>query len=177
MARRLERDWERCLSQLGQAREAVAARERIRRRTLGTADREAVLALGEDLPRVWQAATTTARDRKEVLRELLEEVMIDLPRERDRVRPVLRWRSGLRSETEFERQRGRPAPLRSSAAIRSSNASTVRSTCLVPTRTPARSSSRPLACSKLTRAAAAPVMRVTPGARSRGKKPLLQAGQ
>ena len=112
VARTLERDWERCLSKLRQAREAVAARERKRRRTSGAAEREAVLALGEDLPRVWQAATTTARDRKELLRELLEQVTIDLPREGDRVRLVLRWRGGLRSETDFERQRGRPAPLR-----------------------------------------------------------------
>ena len=60
---------------------------------------------------------------------------------------------------------GGPARSRSSAAIFSPKASAVRSTCWVPTRTPAKSSSRPLACSKLTRAAAAPVMRVTPGDR------------
>ena len=112
VARGLEREWERCLGDLERAREAVAARERIGQRTPNAAEREAVLALGEDLPRVWHAETTTARDRKELLRELLEEVVIDLSGEGERIHLVLLWRSGLRSALEFARQRGRPAPLR-----------------------------------------------------------------
>ena len=112
VARGLEREWERCLGDLEQAREAVAARERSCRAAPGVVEREAVLALGEDLPRVWQAETTTARDRKELLRVLLEEVVIDLPGDGERIHLALRWQGGLRSELEFERQRGRPAPLR-----------------------------------------------------------------
>ena len=112
VARGLEREWERCLGDLEQAREAVAARERSCRAAPSVVEREAVLALGEDLPRVWQAETTTARDRKELLRVLLEEVVIDLPGDGERIHLALRWQGGLRSELEFERQRGRPAPLR-----------------------------------------------------------------
>lgn len=111
VARGLEREWERRLEELEQAREAVAARERTCQRRLSATERTAVLALGEDLPRVWHAETTTARDRKEVLRELLEEVVIELPGDGERIRLVLRWSGGLRSELEFPRQRGRPAPL------------------------------------------------------------------
>ena len=112
VARGLEREWERCLGNLAEAREAVAARERTCRAAPSAAEREAVLALGEDLPRVWHAETTTVRDRKELLRELLEEVVIDLPGDGERIHLVLRWRGGLRSKLEFERRRGRPAPLR-----------------------------------------------------------------
>jgi hypothetical protein len=39
-------------------------------------DRRRLLALGVDLQSVWEAPTTTARDRKELLRTLLEEVII-----------------------------------------------------------------------------------------------------
>jgi hypothetical protein len=38
---------------------------------LDDADREALLAMGEDLPKIWNAATTTAADRKQILRFLV----------------------------------------------------------------------------------------------------------
>jgi hypothetical protein len=38
---------------------------------LSEADREALLAMGEDMPKIWHAATTTAADRKQMLRFLI----------------------------------------------------------------------------------------------------------
>jgi len=43
-----------------------------------------LLALGADLGRVWSAATTTDRDRKQLLRTLIEEVILDVIREERR---------------------------------------------------------------------------------------------
>ena len=51
-----------------------------------------MLALGENLPRVWHAETTTARDRKELLRAVLEEVVWHAPRNEPRARTRLVWR-------------------------------------------------------------------------------------
>ena len=39
-----------------------------------------IQALGSDLHQVWYATTTTDRDRKELLRTLLEEVVLNLKR-------------------------------------------------------------------------------------------------
>ena len=79
VARGLEREWEQCLSALEDAQTELEQRQCDRPRQLDAAGREALLALGEDLPRVWDAPTTTARDRKELLRTVLDEVMVLAP--------------------------------------------------------------------------------------------------
>jgi len=62
---------------LRELEQALARRERERPRVLSAEDRRRPLALGVDLQSVWEAPTTTARDRKE-LRTLREEVIITM---------------------------------------------------------------------------------------------------
>ena len=50
--------------------------------------------LGSDIHQVWNATTTTDRDRKELLRTLLEEVVLNLKRAEGRAHLTLRWRGG-----------------------------------------------------------------------------------
>jgi excisionase family DNA binding protein len=64
--------------------------------------------MGNDLDRVWQAPSTTGRDRKELLRTLLEEVIIDVDREPFQARLTLRWRGGAISELRVTLQRKQP---------------------------------------------------------------------
>ena len=68
VARGLERDWEQCLNALEEAKGELVRRERDRPRRLDDDEQSALLALSEDLHRVWDAPTTTARDKKELLR-------------------------------------------------------------------------------------------------------------
>ena len=112
VARGLEREWEQCLNALEEAQNELERRHRDRPRQLDAAGRDALLALGEDLPRAWNAPTTTARDRKELLRTVLEEVMVASPRGEHRIHLTLRWRTGLLSEIELERPRTRQAAVR-----------------------------------------------------------------
>ena len=93
-------------------RGGLAEREARRPRELDAAGRRAVLALGRDLERVWNAPTTQMRDRKELLRTLLEEAIVSADRERARARVLLRWHGGQASEIEIERPRARAKPLR-----------------------------------------------------------------
>jgi hypothetical protein len=50
--------------------------------------------LSFDIHPVWIAATTTDRDRKELLRTLLEEVVFNLKRAEGHAHLTLRWRGG-----------------------------------------------------------------------------------
>jgi len=50
--------------------------------------------LGSDIRHVWNATTTTDRDRKELLRALLEEVILNLKRAEGHAHLTLRWRGG-----------------------------------------------------------------------------------
>jgi len=108
----LEREWEQCLNALEEAQNELQRRERDRPRQLNAAERDAILALGDDLQRVWDAPTTTARDKKELLRTVLEEVMVSSPRGEHRISLTLRWRTGLLTEVELDRPRTRQAAIR-----------------------------------------------------------------
>lgn len=111
VARGLERDWESALTALAAAEAELALRERQRPRTLTPAEREQLLSLGADLGRVWSAPTTSDRDRKQLLRTLIEEVIVNVVREERRATLTLRWRGGAISELTVPLPRRQP-PIR-----------------------------------------------------------------
>ena len=76
VARGIEAEWEQRLRELEQAKAELVRREQRQPKMLDAIDRQRLLALGADLPQARQAATTTARDKKELLRAILEEVMV-----------------------------------------------------------------------------------------------------
>jgi DNA invertase Pin-like site-specific DNA recombinase len=111
VARGLETEWEQRLRDLELARRELDAREHQRRRALGQMDAERLRALGDDLRRVWTAPTTTDRDRKELLRALLEEVVLAVERDERRAHLTLRWRGGTITELQVS-LRARPPRIR-----------------------------------------------------------------
>jgi transposase len=70
-------------------------REQQRPRTLTEEERRKINTLGSDLRLVWSAPTTTDRDRKELLRTLLEEVILKVERKENHADLTLRWRGGM----------------------------------------------------------------------------------
>ncbi len=67
-----------------------------------------IQALGSDLQRVWYATTTTDRDRKQLLRTLLEEVVLNLKRDEGHAHLTLRWRGGAVTTLDVLVPRFRP---------------------------------------------------------------------
>jgi DNA invertase Pin-like site-specific DNA recombinase/transposase-like protein len=110
VARGLETEWEQALRELATAEAELARREAARPKTLSPQERAAILALGDDLGAVWDAPTTTDKDRKQLLRTLLDEVNITL--HRDDPNPhatlVLRWKGGAISELTVPLRRRQP---------------------------------------------------------------------
>jgi len=92
VARGLETDWENRLRDLAAAEMELRRREQQRPSTISSAQLQAIQRLGSDVHQVWAAATTTDRDRKELLRTLLEEVILNLKRAEGRAHLTLRWR-------------------------------------------------------------------------------------
>ncbi len=90
----------------------LARREQQRPRTLSPQERERLQTLGADLGRVWSAPTTTERDRKELLRTLLEEVIIAVKQEAASAHLTLRWKGGLITELDIHLPRSNPPPIR-----------------------------------------------------------------
>jgi len=112
VARGLEAEWESSLRELKAAEAELARREHTWPLVLTREERDSLLALGKDLTAVWSAPTTTDRDRKELLRTLLDEVVITVQREASNAHLTLRWRGGLLSEIDVPLPRSRPAPIR-----------------------------------------------------------------
>ncbi|MBK7583373.1 MAG: recombinase zinc beta ribbon domain-containing protein [Myxococcales bacterium] len=75
VARELERRWNERLVEL-EALRAQAARTRRTQRPLSDEELARAQELGKDLHEVWSAPSTTVRDRKRLLRALIEEVQV-----------------------------------------------------------------------------------------------------
>ncbi|HKI13579.1 MAG TPA: recombinase family protein, partial [Roseiarcus sp.] len=112
VARGLEREWEERLSALEAAKVELSRREEARPSALSQDERSRLLALGADLATVWHAATTTPRDRKELLRTLLEEVIVKVERDKATACLTLRWKGGALAEIDLALPRSRPATIR-----------------------------------------------------------------
>jgi len=97
VARELERRWD----------ELLRADERLRvdyqrfadecPQQLTSEEREQILSLENDLPALWHADTTTPEDRQTIARLLLEEVIVTVEGNTDRVEVELRWAGGFTS--------------------------------------------------------------------------------
>jgi DNA invertase Pin-like site-specific DNA recombinase/uncharacterized protein YndB with AHSA1/START domain len=109
VARGLERDLEHALAELARAEAELALREQQRPRTLSQDEREQLLALGADLGRVWSAPTTTDRDRKQLLRTLIEEVTLDADKQTRRATVTIRWHGGAITELAVTLPKPQPA--------------------------------------------------------------------
>ncbi|MGB7721183.1 MAG: recombinase family protein [Bryobacteraceae bacterium] len=94
VARGLETEWENRLRDLAAAEAELRLREQQRPSTLSPEQLQHIQILGSDIGRVWAATTTTDRDRKELLRTLLEEVLLNLKRAEGHAHLTLRWRGG-----------------------------------------------------------------------------------
>jgi excisionase family DNA binding protein len=112
VARELERRWNERLQELDAVR-AKAAAARHHRRPLSEDEVARAHALGRDLNAVWNAATTAQRDRKRLLRALIEEVHIRSDEKHHRVRIV--WKGDATTDREVIRATKGGAALRATA--------------------------------------------------------------
>jgi excisionase family DNA binding protein len=99
----LERRWEETLSEAGRVREqADAASERLKR-PLTELEQRRVRWMGENIGRVWNAPTTTARDRKRLLRAAIERIMLTSTERTIEI--AVYWQGGEVSNLDVRRPR------------------------------------------------------------------------
>jgi DNA invertase Pin-like site-specific DNA recombinase len=104
VARSLERAWEEKLRTAEAIEQEYERWRRVEPLVLSDADRAALQILGENLPRVWHAATTTAAERKQLLRFVVREVVLDQKRAADQVWLKILWQTGANSEHRVQRR-------------------------------------------------------------------------
>jgi len=103
VARSLERGWEeklRAAETIEQDYERWRSDEPL---VLSEADRDGLLALGEDLPGIWHSSSTTAAERKSILRLIICEAVLDQKRLQGQVWFKILWQTGATSEHSLQR--------------------------------------------------------------------------
>ena len=58
------------------------------------AERDAIEQLAHDIPALWQAATTTMADRKEIVRQIIQRVVVNPEGKSERVQVTIEWFGG-----------------------------------------------------------------------------------
>jgi DNA invertase Pin-like site-specific DNA recombinase len=104
VARSLERLWEEKLRQAECIEQDYERWQREQAGPLTETERREILDLGENLPRVWQAETTTTAERKQILRLVMQEVTLDQKRQRGQVWIRITWQTGAISEHWLRRR-------------------------------------------------------------------------
>src|SRR5262249_34629895 len=98
VARNLEKNWEAKLRAAEKLEHEHEQWQRSHSIAITAADREEILALGENLPKIWYAETTTHVDRKRITRLLIKDVLLDKTREKGKVWIQINWQTGTISQ-------------------------------------------------------------------------------
>ena len=100
VARTLETRWNAALETLEQLEQDYAVIRRTELLPLDAAEQQAVRHLAGDLPGLWHAGTTTAVDRKRLLRLVMSEVVLTVDLQHRRAEVVIVWSGGATSRHE-----------------------------------------------------------------------------
>jgi hypothetical protein len=125
VARELERRWEQALWDQHQLEEDYDRFLKEQPLELSAGEREELIQLAADLPGLWRAETTGLRDRQEIVRLLIERVVVATRGRTEVVDVTIHWVGGLRTRHEirhpvssydqlsdYESMRGRVVELR-----------------------------------------------------------------
>jgi DNA invertase Pin-like site-specific DNA recombinase len=104
VARSLEKQWEEQLRAVETVEKEYHAWKSSRFGVLTQEGREAIVALGSDFPALWQAGTTTNTERKQMLRLVIREVIVDSKRVEGQVWVQINWQTGAHEQFWYQRR-------------------------------------------------------------------------
>src|SRR5580704_3740228 len=102
VASTLERRWNDALLQLEDLKKQAAEFRRREARVATPEQKAKVLALARDLPLLWHAPTTQAKDRKRMLRLLIKDITVDKPANQKLLTAHIRWQGGACSDLSVQ---------------------------------------------------------------------------
>ena len=103
VARSLERQWEEALRNQRDLAEEYDRFLKEQPPHLSEDQRARILALSSDLPTLWNAPETTAADRKEIIRLVVERVVVHVRADSECAEVVISWRGGVTTRHEIVR--------------------------------------------------------------------------
>lgn len=106
VASSLEKQWEDGLQKERQLQEDYDRFLRESPPRLSAQERATIQALASDIPTLWQSRGTTNADRKQIIRLLVERVVVQVRCDSERVEATIHWKGGFQSQHAFTRPVG-----------------------------------------------------------------------
>jgi DNA invertase Pin-like site-specific DNA recombinase len=100
VASTLERRWNDSLIELEKVKQQIAELSH-EQSLIASFERDQVLALARDLPRLWHAPETSSKDKKRILQLLIDDITVEKP-ERYVALLHVRWQGGIREDLKLE---------------------------------------------------------------------------
>ncbi len=97
VARQLAKDWERKLAEEQGLKEEYQRFLVDKPRLLSASERESIRRLAADIPELWSAASTTNAERKGIVRQVVERVVVEVEGDSERVGAHIEWAGGRRT--------------------------------------------------------------------------------
>jgi len=107
VGRTLERRWDEALQAVRDVEEDFDRLLKAQPRVLGEADRERIRRLAAEVPTLWHAPTTTNADRRQIVRLLIDRVVLTVDPADDHVRATIEWAGGAVRERALPREMNR----------------------------------------------------------------------
>jgi hypothetical protein len=103
VARTLEQRWEESLREQRQVQEEYDRFMQDQPAQLSEEERNRIRELSNNLPALWHAPATTAAERKEIIRCVVEKVIVHVRRDSEYVDATIHWQGGFTSQHEIVR--------------------------------------------------------------------------
>lgn len=103
VARQLEREWEDKLAEQKRLAVEYDRQQQQQPRLLSERERQAIQHLAEDIPALWHDPHTTAPERKEIVRQVIEQIRVEVIEDTERIRVEIAWAGGHQSQGETTR--------------------------------------------------------------------------
>jgi Recombinase zinc beta ribbon domain len=103
VARTLERRWDEALRVVQQLESEFDRFTRAQPQPLGEAERERILRLAGEVATLWRAPTTTHADRRQIVRLLIDWIVLNVAPGDDHVTVRVEWAGGLHRERTIRR--------------------------------------------------------------------------
>jgi hypothetical protein len=102
VASSLEQRWNKALVNLDTIKAEAAVFQNQRARIVTPEQRAKIMNLAQDLPRVWRASTTQSKDRKRMLRLLIDDITVQRLADTRQIILHIRWRGGSCTDTTVD---------------------------------------------------------------------------
>jgi len=102
VASTLEKDWNNALIALEEVRSQYANHQQKKKLSVAIKHKDDILSLAHDLPRLWQAPSTNAKDRKRILRLLIKDITVEKLSDEKKVILHICWQGGATEDLVIE---------------------------------------------------------------------------